>query len=669
MEIRLNPVSRLVLLAAAAFAPASIAATFAVDGLFDDSLAHDASPGDGVCLDGGGDCTLRAAIEEANALAGADSIEFLVAGTILVATSEGQLPTVTDQLTIDGSTAPGYPGASDDLEDAPPAIYLDGVAIGGVAGSASGLRFGAGSEYSTVLAVGIIRFAYGIEFASSASYFFVDLCYVGVMGDGTAAGNAIGVSIDGNDSVVMGKSPNGAGGSYGHGNVISANTVAGIRILHAIDIYAGGNRIGTTPDGLAARSNGIGIDALDVSDSLIGGFGNLISGNLEDAIHFQASIDNYFQGNIVGMDQSGAPLANGGRGIRVQGSGNMIGGSEAEGANWIANNTDGVIVDGDNNTIVGNVIGSITTTAQGNSGDGIRIDSGVGNTISSNQVLNNGRDGINTLGDSTTIEGNQIGWLDFAVGGIQDFGNGSVGIHLQSSNNDVTANNVGFSASAGVVLVGDANSISGNFIGVTSHGENVANESDGVAIVGSSAGNLVIENTIAFNHEGIYVAPESGIDNALYFNSIFSNRDFGIDLLGDHATPNDPGDPDTGPNKLQNFPEIVSLSFDGGASPPELTVEWSIDSTTANSSYQIYADFYLADSATSGQGKTWFGSDVAGTPAMTNVVTLTLPPGTTGGNLVATATDGDGLGSTSEFSAPIAFGISDTIFENGFETP
>ena len=39
----------------------------------------DASPGDGSCATAGAVCTLRAAIEEANALAGAQTIQFAVA--------------------------------------------------------------------------------------------------------------------------------------------------------------------------------------------------------------------------------------------------------------------------------------------------------------------------------------------------------------------------------------------------------------------------------------------------------------------------------------------------------------------------------------------------------------------------------------------------------------
>ena len=39
-------------------------------------------------------------------------------------------------------------------------------------------------------------------------------------------------------------------------------------------------------------------------------------------------------------------------------------------------------------------------------------------------------------------------------------------------------------------------------------------------------------------------------------NFIFSNGELGINLAG--ITANDPDDPDTGPNNLQNFPMIAS---------------------------------------------------------------------------------------------------------------
>src|SRR5580765_8589899 len=66
-------------------------ASFTVNDLRDLS---DANPGDGVCdtTSGGGVCTLRAAIEESNALAGADTINFSVSGTIVLSSP---LPDIT----------------------------------------------------------------------------------------------------------------------------------------------------------------------------------------------------------------------------------------------------------------------------------------------------------------------------------------------------------------------------------------------------------------------------------------------------------------------------------------------------------------------------------------------------------------------------------------------
>ena len=64
-------------LAMSAFSTNANAAIFVVDTTAD---TQDASPGNGACADAGGMCSLRAAITEANALAGADVIT-LPAGT------------------------------------------------------------------------------------------------------------------------------------------------------------------------------------------------------------------------------------------------------------------------------------------------------------------------------------------------------------------------------------------------------------------------------------------------------------------------------------------------------------------------------------------------------------------------------------------------------------
>jgi CSLREA domain-containing protein/uncharacterized repeat protein (TIGR02543 family) len=88
--------------------PVAHADTFTVN---DTGDAGDNNPGDGTCATAGGVCTLRAAIEEANALAG-DAINFSVTGTITLGGTELDIDsniTITgpgaDQLTVNGNEA------------------------------------------------------------------------------------------------------------------------------------------------------------------------------------------------------------------------------------------------------------------------------------------------------------------------------------------------------------------------------------------------------------------------------------------------------------------------------------------------------------------------------------------------------------------------------------
>jgi CSLREA domain-containing protein len=79
---------------------ARAAAAFAVNSTGDGA---DSNTGDNVCDDGAGNCTLRAAIQQANATPGADVINFNVTGTITLAAA---LPNLSSDITISG------PGAS-----------------------------------------------------------------------------------------------------------------------------------------------------------------------------------------------------------------------------------------------------------------------------------------------------------------------------------------------------------------------------------------------------------------------------------------------------------------------------------------------------------------------------------------------------------------------------
>jgi uncharacterized repeat protein (TIGR01451 family)/CSLREA domain-containing protein len=90
------------------FAAAAQAQNFTVNSALD---AVDVAPGDGACADDAGNCTLRAAIQEANELPGADTIalpagvfQLTLSGTGEEAAATGDLD-ITDDLTVNGAGA------------------------------------------------------------------------------------------------------------------------------------------------------------------------------------------------------------------------------------------------------------------------------------------------------------------------------------------------------------------------------------------------------------------------------------------------------------------------------------------------------------------------------------------------------------------------------------
>ncbi len=652
------------------------AATLVVNDVFDGIGANDILPGDGVCLDSIGACTLRAAIDESNALPGVDTIEFAVDGTIDVSSDVGALPQITGQLNIDATTAPGYPGSSINLQDAPPSVVLSGANLGGSGGSSSGLRFSAGAaSFGSVRGLGVIQFATGIRVNPSASNIFIDACYIGLRSDGVAAGNATGIFL-GTDNNIVGRAIG------GFGNVISGNTLSGINISSASNNLIGGNRIGTTPNGISARGNGIGILGVAANDNRIGvftdalDFGNLISGNLGAGIQIFGD-GNEISANRIGLSRNGFTLPNDGPGVDVSGSNNQIGGTAVNAANEVSGNTLGILIDGDDNEVAGNEIGvaGVTALISGNSDDGIRIASGSMNRVLNNRIFNSGGDGIDLVGSQSSVQGNQIGF-DFFPGSRIDFGSSAAGIRVRGSGSVIgtlEANSIGFSGNDGIRLESTDSIIANNYIGVSSDGQAIGNDGEGIQLGTATLlteNNEIFQNEIAFNEfAGVGLVSLAGSGNAIYENQMFDNGDVGIDLNADGATLNDPDDADSGPNNLQNYPLLVSAVLDGSVSPPELVINWQMNSMAGNSTYPIVADFYLADSQVSGEGRTSVGLDLTSGAGLDNPVTLMLPMGTTGGFLVATATDVNGTGSTSEFSIPLSFGDPQAIFSDGFELP
>src|SRR6478736_515 len=169
---------RLVLAAFLSVVAASAsAAVFTVNSTNDNS---DKNKGDGICADTNNDCTLRAALEEANALSGTDTIQFgIPGGGVHTITPGSALPTISTVMIIDGTSQPGYTGT--------PLIELDGTTVGGI----SGLTITAGS--CTVKGLAINRFGNGITISTA--------------GGNTIAGNFLGTNPAG--TAAAGNSANG----------------------------------------------------------------------------------------------------------------------------------------------------------------------------------------------------------------------------------------------------------------------------------------------------------------------------------------------------------------------------------------------------------------------------------------------------------------------------
>ncbi|MFO0957163.1 MAG: right-handed parallel beta-helix repeat-containing protein [Isosphaeraceae bacterium] len=116
--------------------------------------------------------SLRQAILDANAAPGADTIQFSITGTIRI--RGAALPTVRGQVTIDGTSAPGYASS--------PVVTVDFART-------RGLVFDSGSGGSTLKGLSIVRAAgAGVTLRSSGNT--VAGNYIGLLADGkTAAGN------------------------------------------------------------------------------------------------------------------------------------------------------------------------------------------------------------------------------------------------------------------------------------------------------------------------------------------------------------------------------------------------------------------------------------------------------------------------------------------------
>jgi hypothetical protein len=494
------------------------------------------------------------------------------AKTISLNSSDGPFPAITHPVTIDATTQPGYVGTPlITLQDGESNLNITGLDIQASKCVVEGLRFqnfslsaaiqiegtgnvvknnifennnegvllwdqatnntiggtdaGAGNLFSNNF-IGIHISAFTANPPAPAFGNYIQGNQIDTnANDTTHIGRNVGVLID------QGANKNTIGGSQSRGgNVISdilgsGRPGIGVEILDTGTTGNNvlGNMIGTDVGGTAALGNydGVVIGA-GASNNTIGatesGFGNVISGNLDDGISISTTgtTGNNLFGNKIGTTAAGTGLlANGANGVHISSgaSGNNIGGTEPGAGNLISGNgAAGILIAGpgtegnqvvynrigttDNTTVpLGNKLGVVIYTGaskniigpgnviSGNSAGGIQI-SYVG--ASGNQVVNNK---IGTDASGTVALGN--GRQPFDGSGTGD----GVLIEQAASNNFVTGNLISGQEVNGVHITGSGttqNQVQGNEIGTNpTCSAALPNNADGVLIDQGASGNLV----------------------------------------------------------------------------------------------------------------------------------------------------------------------------------
>jgi hypothetical protein len=201
------------------------------------------------------------------------------------------------------------------------------------------------------------------------------------------------------------------------------------------------------------------------------------------------------------------------------------------------------------------------------------------------------------------------------------------------------------------------NLVEGNFIGTNATGTGTLANLHGVRIAGAidnTVGGTVdaAANTISGNtNQGVFISScTCATGNRILRNSIFENGLLGIELglLEDGPTPNDKKDPDTGPNNLQNKPNLTSATTTGS----NITIKGTLNSTP-NSTFTIQFFSNVASEPAGNEGRRFLGQKVVSTNANGNTGTFTrgLSQAVPAGQKITATATGPG-GNTSEFSAP-----------------
>ncbi len=530
----------------------------------------DATPGNGVCDDSAvAGCTLRAAIGEANASAGPDTISFAASfdgGAEDVVTVASNLPAVTGPVTIDGDACAG----------GRPCVGLAGSGTATV-----GLDLGAGAVGSDLSGISFTSFTTGVSV--SANNVVLRRNWFGSNMAGTATGGPVetGINVTANGAQIGWAPADGATGAAGR-NVFARFGAAGVRVLGGNDARIRGNWIGMLPDGslpiVDPFSTTVNRDGVQVSGAagdpatgtLIGdtdqngtqtaacdGPCNVIAAVSDNGVDLSGSetgiagttasgsVD--VRGNYIGLDDDGADgrvtnNSSGREGVWIGAATPVtIGGADAKDRNYIGGNPDGVSSGVGVAALVirNNWIGAQPdgSGAVPNHLDSIAVSgANVANAVEIRENLiaggNDSRSGVYAYGRNTLIQSNKIGMDDEGTSSpFTDAGTLGAPIVTQPSTTDLTvrSNIIGRGSLAGILWEGLRAAFESNSIGVTSNG-GLAGSPSGIlvrnggrnAVIGGPATSNTISNqegsaVRVVQGEGIEFRENVGISNGAIF--------------------------------------------------------------------------------------------------------------------------------------------------------
>jgi CSLREA domain-containing protein len=664
-----------------------------------------------------GFCTLREAIENANdTVTGdphgfvtpgectpgnpgtADTIDFSITGTI---TSSG-FYTITEALTIDGTTAPG---ASCDFAARNLPVVVDG-------GPMSLFQI----NTSDVVIKGMTLQSGNVAINSTGTNNISVLCN-NIGTDVTGSGNSV---TPGNRGITFSGVTNSFIGQAGMGNVIGNQNSNGVYIVGNSNTFSIlGNRIGVNAFGTVSLDNHVNASGINIQDSsniTIGAVGagneNVISGfdgdiNSTEGVVIYHSDHIIIKNNFIGTDITGTiAIPNGQQGIEVCGptscgggigitSDLIIGGSNPGEGNVISGNTgDGITTNGVNNiTILGNKIGTdisgLLNISNSNHGIGIgRSD----NIFISENIISGNDTGINmSESNAGIIVKNTIGFL---ADGVTAAGNTLFGIlvfdsdnvHIGSTNN-ADRNYIGNSGFAGIFSANSGSDIRviKNNIGVGIDDLTPAPNGVGIVNFNLGSGSLLVQENLIKNSltDGVLIGdstflgpipPTSG-NVSVIKNSISNNGGLGINMaqdfdgdtvfeIGAGVNLNDISDSDSGPNNYLNYPALYTITPNG----PNYDVTFSADvpnNTIPGVSGYYHVEFFKsssADPSSHGEGETYIGSqDINVNPLLgvpyygTYTTTVPLAPGDVISPTITECTDATctAFRSTSEFGSDV----------------